>query len=396
MNNPLILFRAIDCMTKKYPLLIGMYESQTITGVAIAFQILISELEKQNMPFRKVNIGERQKREKIGSFSSRRGFETLRAIIKSWIIIPSSNVIYITVGVSLLGFLRDAFILLPAILLRKKTIIHVNSGGYKGFYNKQSFISKKIIRAIISKVTIIILLSDLLKDQFYFINDDSKFRVVPNTVDPSLLDNNSISKKPGKDEAIKLLYLSNLIVDKGYLEVLEACRILKERNNVQFQCYFCGDFISTTSNIEQLTTNTKQQKDIFFGKIGNYHLDHQISYLGVVSGTEKKKVLQDSHLFILPTHYPWEGQPLSIFEAMAYGLPVISTDYRAMPDQVQDGVTGYLLKTHDPAEIAARVEELWLNPEKYEEMSRQAIKKFWNEFSPEQHMQKMIQILYGD
>lgn len=383
-------------MTTMRPLLIGLLEGKSITGVQISFKNLTNELNKRNYLFRIVNLDSMQEGHRIGSFSIKRVFEVIRAVFKSWAYIPFSNLVYITVGLSLLGFVRDALILLPSILLRKRTIIHVKSGGYGLFYNQQCAVIQKFISWMINKINIIILLSDRLKDQFEFVTDNNKFIIIPNTVDGQLLETEITEKKLNNSTHLNLLFLSNLMYDKGYLEVLEACRILNENRVVHFYCYFCGEFVQTTSDLDQNNMRVESLKASFLNKIIEFQLGGQVMYLGVIKGDEKVKVLQSSHLFVLPTRYPWEGQPVSILEAMAYGIPVIATSYRSIPDQVQDGVTGYLLNTADPAEIASRVEELWLDPQKYEEMSRQAIRKFWNEFSPEQHIEKMIQILYGE
>lgn len=383
-------------MSIQRPLAIGFYDSKSITGITISFRSLISRLTIEKLPFWVVNLGTAQETHRVGSFSIARTLEIIRAIIRVWIYLPLSNLVYLTVGLSLLGFFRDLLILVPAYLLRKKTIIHVHSGGYGEFYKQQQPFIQKFIKFTISRVDTIILLSYSLKDQFDFLGDDTKFVVVHSTVDQSILNPEPLAKHLNPDMPIHLLYLSNMMVDKGYLKLLDACRIINSRAQVKFICNFCGDFIQTASDIEQNDSEVDRLKDNFLTKIKHYQLEDCVRYLGPVKGEIKKQILQNSHLFILPTRYPWEGQPASILEAMAYGIPVISTNYRAIPDQVQDGITGYLLNSYDPVEIAARVEELWQNPQKYEEMSRQSIKKFWREFSPEQHMQKMIQIIYGE
>jgi len=381
---------------KNKVLLIGLHDGKTFSGVYYAFRLLVSELAKRNLPFWIVNLGSMQEMHRVGSFSFGRSFEIIQAILKTWIYLPFCSLVYLTIAISLLGFFRDMLILLPAFLLRKKTVIHVHSGGYGDFYKQQHPIIQKLIKFTISRVDTIIILSYLLKGQFEFLGDDSKFVVVHITVDQSLLNSEPSAKQLDPGLPVLLLYLSNMMVDKGYLELLEACRILKDRGKVKYICNFCGDFIQTASDIEQKDSEVDQLKDLFLTRIKQYQLEDIVRYLGPIKGELKKEILQKSHLFILPTRYPWEGQPVSIMEAMAYGIPVISTNFRAIPDQIVVHVTGYLLKSIDPSEIADRVEYLWHNPQKYQEMSRQSIEKFFNEFTTERHMQKMVNVLYGN
>jgi glycosyltransferase involved in cell wall biosynthesis len=60
--------------------------------------------------------------------------------------------------------------------------------------------------------------------------------------------------------------------------------------------------------------------------------------------------------FVLPSY--WEGLPLSVLEAMAFGLPVIATAVGGTPEAVRDGITGYLVPAHDATALAARIADL--------------------------------------
>jgi glycosyltransferase involved in cell wall biosynthesis len=59
-----------------------------------------------------------------------------------------------------------------------------------------------------------------------------------------------------------------------------------------------------------------------------------LRHAGVVTGEQKHLLFLHNHALCLPTHYPHEGQPLVLLEAMAYDLPVISTRWGAIPETV--------------------------------------------------------------
>ena len=87
-------------------------------------------------------------------------------------------------------------------------------------------------------------------------------------------------------------------------------------------------------------------------------------------------MLSMAHVLILPTNYPWEGQPVSIIEALSFGLPVISTNYRSIPEQIIDHYNGYLIEYHNPDQIANAVYELVSEPDKYRQMSSECVNSF--------------------
>jgi glycosyltransferase involved in cell wall biosynthesis len=106
-------------------------------------------------------------------------------------------------------------------------------------------------------------------------------------------------------------------------------------------------------------------------------------------------VLEDAHVFVLPTAYPWEGQPLSIIEALAFGTPVIATRYRGIPEQVIPDYNGYLVAPHAPAEIADAVQALWADPETYHQMSCNALELYADTFTQDVHLQRVIPTILG-
>jgi glycosyltransferase involved in cell wall biosynthesis len=96
---------------------------------------------------------------------------------------------------------------------------------------------------------------------------------------------------------------------------------------------------------------------------------------------------------MLPTRYSYEGQPACLIEAMAFGLPAITTDFRGNAEIVIDGETGYLVDWRDTAHMAERIKELRNNPKLYVTMSRQARINYDRSFSHNAHLDAMQSLL---
>lgn len=89
------------------------------------------------------------------------------------------------------------------------------------------------------------------------------------------------------------------------------------------------------------------------------HIDgKQIIFKGEVSESEKRNLLKDSRAFIFPLQWP-EPFGLVMPEAMATGTPVIAFPYGSVPEIVENGITGFVVKTEDEmVEAVKRVDEI--------------------------------------
>jgi glycosyltransferase involved in cell wall biosynthesis len=187
---------------------------------------------------------------------------------------------------------------------------------------------------------------------------------------------------------VRLLFLSNLVESKGWLDVLEAVRLLRDRLGVPLRCDFHGTFYVSEDDVR--VSSVEQAQELFERFVAGHGLEGVARYGGVVSGEEKRRVLEEAHFFLLPTRYNNEGQPVSIIEAMAHGNVVVSTDYRAIPDMVDDGVTGVLVPYGAPAAIAGAVEALVRDPARYAAMSRAALERFRARFTRRRHLDTLL------
>lgn len=296
------------------------------------------------------------------------------------------------VAFSKFGFIRDLLIIWPAALLRKKIFVRVHSGGYGIFYANQSSLMKMLIRQTLEKTYRIVVLGEGLRQQFDF--DEKLIRkiiVVPNGINVPGRPTMILPKTYKSPEILRILYLSNLIESKGYLDVLKACQLMRKNGEDDFFCDFCGDFISIADEKDILPPSEREK--CFAQLIKEWNLSDHVAYHGSVVGKRKKEIFESAHVFILPTNYLWEGQPLSIIEALSFGVPVIATPYRAITDQVIDGYNGLLVNYGHPDEIRAAIKQLKAGGEKYKKFSRNALAHYSENFTQEKHLDLLIPLI---
>jgi glycosyltransferase involved in cell wall biosynthesis len=66
------------------------------------------------------------------------------------------------------------------------------------------------------------------------------------------------------------------------------------------------------------------------------------------------RAFTSADIFVLPARHP-EGMPMAVLEALAAGLPIVSTPLGAIPDIVKDGINGFLVEPNAPEQIAEKI-----------------------------------------
>ena len=370
-------------MTKRRILLIGIMPPP-INGQAVAFQALADEMGVETLIISsKRNINIWSKISKIFNY-----FGLLSKLIFK--LLYRRYVVYQTISQSKEGFLRDFLIVIISKFLGSKVIVHIHGGNYDGFYQTQKPFIQQQIRQMLIQTDSVIVLSENMKKMFDFEPQLlSKIKVVKNGLTWDI-DGNDLKAKElplNNDSSIKIIFLSNLIESKGYLDVLEATSLLVNEYGYNIQTDFCGEFIQY-NDAQRFTTLTKS-KQYFHEFIIKNNLKNHVNYHGIVEVEKKKELLKEAHFFVLPTNYINEGQPISIIEAMAYGCVILTTDYRGISDMITSYNSGIYVRYDDSKEIAFEIHNMIQTPSEYQRISRNALKNYLENYTKEIHLKTL-------
>jgi glycosyltransferase involved in cell wall biosynthesis len=164
--------------------------------------------------------------------------------------------------------------------------------------------------------------------------------------------------------------------EKGVGILLESCAQLKHRG-ASFRCKIVG---KAASEVEE-----KKFKDF----IQNHQLEGIVEFIGPLYDDDKWKAYAGADIFCFPTHYSAESFGLVAIEAMLFGLPVVATNWRGLPDIVMDGETGFLVPPKDAKSIAERLENLILDPDLRVAMGAAGRKRYEEKFTVEKFRNSM-------
>lgn len=179
---------------------------------------------------------------------------------------------------------------------------------------------------------------------------------------------------------IHFLFLGNLIPSKGVPILLEACRILREKG-LSFHCHIAGAPTGKMS-LEQARHIVQERS-----------LTTCVTLYGGVYGNNKEELFKQCHVFVFPTQYPNECFPLVLLEAMRHALPIIATPVGAIPDMVEDGVTGLIIPEQDAEALAEAMQSFIEHPERIRSMGEAARERFLHSYTADHFEQRLLRIL---
>lgn len=311
-----------------------------VTGHSLAGKVFLDELIKFHQ-VEIINLSKESFKQGVNSFE--RIIQVIRIIKEIWSNKKGVDVIYFTISESIAGNIKDLFIYLICFNSLPRMVIHLHGGSIKKLIFDKSRLLFSINRFFIRRLWGVIVLGQSHVDIFSDIIEKKKIHIVPNFAEDYLfIGEKEIKDKFANTEPLRILFLSNLIQEKGHNELVDAYLALDDNLKKRVKIDFAGEFESDV------------QKTEFLNKIDGIKGIH---YYGVVGGAEKKNLLSRAHIFCLPTCLN-EGQPISILEAYASGCVVITTDQGGIGDIFKDKINGFEVQKKSANSIKLAIEQI--------------------------------------
>lgn len=235
---------------------------------------------------------------------------------------------------------RDCLNVLVSKIMGRKTILfwHGFFGGGAQFPFSGG--NKGIVCRLYKRCDAFIVLAAQFREDLRRWGFDKPIFVETTTIGKELIANGDVRRRQVPTNKRSLLFLSRIVKEKGVIELIDAYSMLK-RQQPGFHLYIAGD----GEDLESVTEYVSKKN------ISDVHI------LGHVTGEDKIKAFESASIFCFPSYYA-EGMPVAVLEAMALGLPLVSSDVSGLKDILQDGANGMILQRIEPLEIANRISEL--------------------------------------
>ena len=181
-------------------------------------------------------------------------------------------------------------------------------------------------------------------------------------------------------QSVRIISVGRLIPKKGYADLIEACGLLYKQG-FDFRCTIVG------GGPEHLPLRQL---------IEAQRLDKMIELVGPKSQTEIVELLAQSQIFVFPARRDEAGDqdnlPTVLIEAMASGLPIVTSRLAGIPEIITDQINGILVPQRAPEALASAIRSLLLDPKKREKLGASGLSTAREKFSLAATVQELIAI----
>ena len=325
-----------------------------IGGATISFGYLMDYLNGNGWRYKLVNT----KRFPSGILSL---LNPLYILLKVFICMPGSDVLFLNSSRGGTRYLAPIVYYLARIF-GKKFVFRPFGGDIKDYTKKYSPFQQKLFAKTILKSDIFFLQTKELLEHYKSSGAHVKQLVTSRKAPATEFLRGS---RPYKK---RFIYLGFINKPKGIEHIVEAAKAL----GADYTVHIYGPIK------DPAVRKFMEQGDLYQGVL------------------EKEKVLQtlsEYDVLMLPTFYEGEGYPGVIIEAYSLGLPVIATQWKAIPEIVQHGKTGRLIK---PKSTAALIEAMqYFDATNFKEYSEAARYYFNTTFSMDQVNSQVMEEITG-
>ncbi len=261
---------------------------------------------------------------------------------------------------------------MPFILMSKRAGIpvvnHIHGAEFGPFYADASKAKRRLVRRIYGKCDRFLVLSEEWAERIGQIVPRERI---------TILENYSIRavEAPTKESCTshQILFLGEIGRRKGGYDMPEILRLVKEKvPDVQLVIAGAGD------------------REGVSGLLKEKGCLEAASFPGWLRGREKDRALRESAVFLLPSYD--EGMPMSVLDAMGYGLPIVSTKVGGIPQLVKEGVNGYLCAPGDTRAMADALTLLLKEKDRRQQAGMESLRIVEKRFGLSHHLDVLEQV----
>lgn len=365
----------------KPKILFIMHMPPPVHGAAMVGQYIHdSEMINREFESHYINLTTAKNLQDIGKVGMRKLLDFFKLLkkIRHEVKVVKPQLVYVTPNACGGAFYKDFVVVQMLKCLGCQVVAHYHNKGVATHQDR--WFDNILYKRFFKDIKVILLSEFLYVDMKKYVNRKDVFICANGIPCSSELDSRSIPSSTPQTLIPHILFLSNLLVSKGVVVLLDALRILKGKG-----CSFICDFVGGET--------IEMDAVMFESEVAKRGLEGMAIYHGRKYGKDKEAFFCSADVFVFPTFYHNECFPLVLLEAMEHGLPCISTTEGGIPGIIEDGQTGYLVPKHDAQALAEKMQILLFDTDLRCNMGKNGRDKFEREFTLDRFEKRMCGIL---
>ncbi|NBQ97009.1 MAG: glycosyltransferase family 1 protein [Microbacteriaceae bacterium] len=276
------------------------------------------------------------------------------------------------------SFYLDFLALSILRMFRANVVLYLHTSGYEKLIRK-SKLNAALCRSAFSWADKLVTLSPKLSSDITQFVPELKIHSIANAVeDQFTLKSKVLPRK--RFENKQIIFVGNLVEGKGYEEFLDASLKLRRKGLISKAL-----IIGAETKSGQILDMRK--------RVSQMSYENDVKILGPRSREEISRYLSESSVFVFPTTYEFEAQPLVIVEALSAGLPVVALGAGAIPDFFAIGQIGELLEPRQARDLADAIARTLDDFDKWLAMSLTARKVYSRNHSMASYRKAWVDLL---
>lgn len=367
----------------KPKILFIMHMPPPVHGAAMVGQYIHdSEIINENYECHYINLTTAKNLQDIGKVGMRKLFDFFKLLrkIRHEVKVVKPQLVYVTPNACGGAFYKDFVVVQMLKRLGCQVVVHYHNKGVATHQDK--WFDDALYKRFFKDIKVILLSECLYNDVKKYVKRDDVFvcgNGIPSAAIESFVSAPIDAASP-EDKIPHILFLSNLLISKGVVVLLDSLKVLKEKG-----CRFVCDFVGGET--------VEMDAAMFQAEVAKRELEGMVVYHGRKYGNDKEAFLNAPDMFVFPTFYPNECFPLVLLEAMQHHLPCISTTEGGIPGIIDDGKTGFLVPKHDAETLAEKIQTLLSDADLRQRMGEAGREKYEKEFTLEVFEKRMVEIL---
>ena len=309
--------------------------------------------------------------------------------------LPEGGAIHLSLGLTRFALLRDYVALICASLFargRVRKVVALHGSVFTEWPTNS--LNAQLLRSVIRCAGCVTCVGSSHRQALINLGVSSgKIEIVPNACEYDGIEESDVTERQASsDQPLECLFLSSLTDTKGYPEYLEALEMIGSVDGAPIHAVLCGPIMMDAYRKRFETYD--EAKVWIEQKVASINESDRVQaeWIPGARGSEKKALFEQAQIFVLPTQYPVEAQPLAVIEAMAHGCAIVTTDAGELLSTVNNE-SAIILSAPTPDSVKQSIISLAEDEQLRLRLSQAALNQFKLKFNRERYVQRWAGLL---